>query len=138
MSEEIKLNPSLSEYTDDSGKVIRPILQWDEDHKKIVKVGEEDIQANIDKRAQGMTLSEQLQRLARGDVSVLRDGEPFYGDVSDVPEMYGDAAAALDAKITQEAQKIAAEKKAKLEKAQADLKAAQENLAKAEKENKDA
>lgn len=138
MSEEIRMNPSKEEYKNEEGRFIRPILRWDEEHKKIVKVGEEDIQENIDKRAQGMTLSEQLHRLARGDISVLQTGEAFYGDVSDVPEMYGDASAALDAKMAEEAQKIAAEKKAKLEKAQADLKAAQENLAKAEQENKDA
>lgn len=135
---EVKMNPSKEEYKNEEGRIIRPILRWDEQHKKIVKVGEEDIQENIDKRAQGMSLSEQLHRLARGDISVLQTGEAFYGDVSDVPEMYGDVSAALDAKMAEEAKRIAAEKKAKLEKAQADLKAAQENLAKAEQENKDA
>lgn len=137
MAEEVKMNPCKEEYVNEDGKVIRPILSWDEDHKKIVKVGEEDIQANIDKRAKGMSLSEQLQRLARGDVSVLQSGEGFYGDVSDVPEMYGDAAAALEIKLNEEAARVQAEREAKLKKAQEDLKAAQANLEQAQKESED-
>lgn len=137
MSEEVKLNPSMTEYQNEEGRFIRPILRWDEDHKHVVKVGEEDIQENIDKAAQGMTLSEQLHRLARGDISVLRTAEPYYGDVSEMPEMYGDAAKAYQKVLDEEAARISAEKKAKLEAAQKELEAAQAKVAAAEKENEE-
>lgn len=128
---------SKLEFFNHPGDKTRPVRRWDEQRKKLIKVKDIDIQKEIDEKSKGMTLGEQLARAFRGDSSVFRDDEPFYGDVTGVPEMVGDTVANTDAVLQDEAAKISAEKQAKIEAAQKELAAAQAKLdaAKEEKEN---
>lgn len=63
---------------------------WDDTGKKLVESERLNIRDTINKRAKGMSLGEQLSRIAYGDLSCFKDGEPFYGDVAGMPEMTGD------------------------------------------------
>lgn len=72
-----------------SGDATITHLIWGEDGRTLVPGDTVNIQDEIDKAAKGMTLGEQLFRLATGDFSVLKDGEPFYGDVTGLPKTDG-------------------------------------------------
>lgn len=77
-------------YAQNPGEKFRDIRQWNENETDLVVVETIDIQKEIDEAAKGMTVGEQLARLAFGDTSVLKSGEPVYADVSGVPETYGE------------------------------------------------
>lgn len=116
----------------------RLVRRWDKDRDRLEVVKEIDIQKEIDEAAKGMTLSEQLARAWRGDNSVFRDDEPFYGDVSQVPEMVGDTVANTNQFLNQVAEEISAEKKAKLEAAQKKVEEAQKELQAVQEEKENA
>lgn len=132
MMEEKKLD-----FSNCPGTEKRDILRWSPDKKSIVKVGEEKTDELIQERARGMTISEQLHRLSCGDVSVLRSGDPFYGDVSEVPDFAADAGDAMAKVIQDEASKIAQEKAAKIAEAQKAYEEAQAKLEAVKNENKE-
>ena len=77
-------------FVSPSGDKIREFFQWNADETELVKVGEENIQEAMDERAKGCTIAEQIARLARGDMSMLK-GEGLYADVYEYPEHAGDA-----------------------------------------------
>lgn len=121
-----------------SGDAVREEFLFDEDWQ-LQKVGEHDIQKEINEAAKGLKVTEQIQRMARGDQTVIRPGQPFYGDVSEVPESRIDEINGLDAQIElavkkalakKEPEKGKAEPAGTIEEAEAQLKAAQEKLSK--------
>lgn len=69
----------------DSGDPIVPVMKWNKERTKVVKVGDRNLQEEIQELAKGCTITEQIARLARGDTSMLK-GEGYYGDVSGAPE----------------------------------------------------
>lgn len=77
-------------FAQNPGEKTMEVHKWDETGKNLVVVEEVDIQDEIDKRARGMTIGEQLTRLAQGDLSVIKDGEPMYGDFTHDPETLGE------------------------------------------------
>ena len=88
--EEKKEKDNLFPYAQNPGEKTRDIRQWNETETDLEIVETIDIQKEIDEAAKGMTIGEQLARLAYGDTSVLKSGEPVYADVSGVPETYGE------------------------------------------------
>ena len=116
------------DFSNDRGDPIREIKRWTADKKHIKKVGEENIYDLIQERAKGMTIGEQLRRLESGDVSVLRTDEPFFGDVSDMPETPDGLVDAFGKVVNDEAARIQEEKAAKLKEAQAAYEKAQKDL----------
>lgn len=138
-------------YYEPTGSNIRVDYVWTSEvqHTELQKVGETDIQKEIDEAAKGMTTGAQIRRILRGDTSAIQTGEAIYADVSDFPESEIDTlnvgvqarskveAAARDngmtyeqmeAKINEIAQELAAKKAAEAPK--------QENPAAAQEENK--
>lgn len=75
-------------FYEPTGSNIRIDYVWESEakHEKLVKVGETDIQKEIDEAAKGMTTGAQIRRILRGDPSAIQAGEPIYADVSDFPE----------------------------------------------------
>lgn len=127
----VPMNPSKVEYFGENGHPIRPVLRWDQEHKHVIKVGEEDLQKFIDDAAVGMSIGEQLARLSRGDLSVLRPEGQFI-DVSGLPETDGEAMVQANQAVIDAAKKVQEEKAAKLAEAQKELKEAEDKLAEAE------
>lgn len=85
MEEKKNKNPGAAVFPSPRGNGKRTIFVWNDDKTALVPTGEVDIQKEIDERAKGMSITEQIARAMRGDVSVFQDGEAFYGDVSNVP-----------------------------------------------------
>lgn len=77
-------------FAQNPGEKTMEVHKWDETGKNLVVVEEIDIQDEIDKRARGMTIGEQLTRLAQGDLSVIKYGDPNYGDFSQDPDTLGE------------------------------------------------
>lgn len=98
-----------------AGDKIREDFLFDE-NMQLQKVGEHDIQKEINEAAKGLKISEQIERMARGDMTVMRSGEPTYGDVSEVPESKIDEIKSLDAKVAQAVQAAMAKKQAETKK----------------------
>lgn len=75
-------------YYEPTGSNIRVDYVWESEvqHQTLVKVGETDIQKEIDEAAKGMTTGAQIRRILRGDASAIQTGEAIYADVSDFPE----------------------------------------------------
>lgn len=75
-------------YYEPTGSNIRVNYVWESEtqHAALVKVGETDIQKEIDEAAKGMTTGAQIRRILRGDTSAIQPGEGLYADVSDFPE----------------------------------------------------
>ena len=124
------------DFSNDRGDPIRDIKRWTADKKDIKKVGEENIYDLIQERAKGMTIGEQLRRLESGDVSVLRTDEPFYGDVSDMPETPDGLTEAFGKVVSDEAARIQEEKAAKLKEAQEAYEKAKKDLDAAQADSK--
>lgn len=68
------------------GNTIRERFVWNKEHDGLEKVGEVEIQKEIDEAARGMTVGEQIRRILRGDFSGISSGDPVYDDVSELPE----------------------------------------------------
>lgn len=123
-------------FPESSGDKTRKQYLWNEDRSELVEVGEIDIQKEIDAAAVGQSAAEQIKRILQGDLSPFADGEPTYGDVSDVPDTYGEVVAAkeeIDAKVEELKAADEANKKA-LADAQAKLRADYENYLKSKAE----
>lgn len=115
-----------------SGDKIREKFQWNEDETDLIKVGEEDIQKVINERAKGLTITEQVARIARGELGVVMDGDGFYGDVSEMSEQtVGQQLSVMEDNTAQAYAGIQAKKEAAQK---SDLAKAEEALAKAQAE----
>lgn len=75
-------------FYEPTGSNIRVDYVWESEvqHTALVKVGETDIQKEIDEAAKGMSTGAQIRRILRGDTSAIQPGEAVYADVSDFPE----------------------------------------------------
>lgn len=78
--------PNAKVFYSPSGDKIREKFQWNADKTALVKVGEVDIQKDINEKAKGLKISEQVARIARGELGVVMEGEGYYGDVSGMSE----------------------------------------------------
>lgn len=115
-----------------SGDKIREKFQWNDDQTELIKVGEEDIQKVMNERAKGLTIPEQVARIARGELGVVMDGDGFYGDVSDMSEQtVGQQLSVMEEKTAAAYAGIQAKKEAAQK---SDLAKAEEALAKAQAE----
>lgn len=127
-------------YYSPAGDKIRKEYLWNADKTALELVAEHDIQKEINERAKGMTIAEQIVRMERGDFSLAPSGEGFYGDVSDVPESGIEQINLSNAQLDILAKKVAeqeAAKKDELNQAKEALEKANAELAalKGEKEN---
>lgn len=112
-------------FPENPGDKVRKQYLWNKDRTALEEVGEVDIQKEIDAAAVGQSAAEQIKRIYQGDLSPFADGEPQYGDVSGVPDTYGEVVKAkedLDAKV-EELKAADQENKKKLAAAQEKLKA---------------
>lgn len=75
-----------------AGSPIADIMQWNKDQTALVKVGERDIQKEINAAAVGVTPYELLATVLKtGDESLLSQNEGASGDFSGMPETMSDA-----------------------------------------------
>lgn len=83
-------NPRL--YTN-----VQPVFKWNKDRTELVKVGERDVDKEIQACAVGITPYELLERTQSLDAPEFRKTTGFYEDVTALPETTGEAvkAAAL-------------------------------------------
>lgn len=65
------------------GNRIKEVFRWKEGRgSELVKVGEVDLQKEIDEAARGMSAGEQIARILRGDMSGIQAGEGVTGDLT--------------------------------------------------------
>ena len=96
-----------------AGSPLVDVMQWNKEHTALVKVGERNVQDEINAAAKGLTPYEVFDRVARtGDDSLLGEDVGFYGDASGAPETISDADKMLSDAVAQQAalDKAAADK----------------------------
>lgn len=125
--------PNDKVFYSPSGDKIRERFQWNADKTDLVKVGEVDIQKDINEKAKGLKVSEQVARIARGELGVVMEGEGYYGDVSEMSEQtVGQQLGVMENKTVEQFAKNQIQKKAgeetELEKAKKALAEAQAKL----------
>lgn len=65
------------------GNRIKEVFRWKDGRgSELVKVGEVDLQKEIDEAARGMTCGEQIARILRGDFSGIKAGDGVTGDLT--------------------------------------------------------
>lgn len=79
--------PNIESIHTFSGSPVRPILEprFDGTITKLVSVGEENIQDRIEAEAPYTDINYMLNRLSLGDISVLSQKRPMYGDFTGLP-----------------------------------------------------
>lgn len=73
-------------------KNVQPVFKWNKERTELVKVGERDVDKEIQDASIGITpyeLQERCQRL--GDDSLMNVKQGFYADVTGAPETLGEA-----------------------------------------------
>ena len=69
-----------------------PVFKWNKDRTELVKVGERDVDKEIQDASIGITPYDLIDRIQRlGDDSPLHAKEGFGGDFTDFPETLGEA-----------------------------------------------
>lgn len=129
------LKISFGRAFNDTGSPIKEQYRWNKEHDGLVKVGEIDIQKKMDAEAKGMTPAEQIQRILRGDNTVIPSDPPLPpGDYSLAEEMTKEEILAQGIAPLNQATAAAQEKgmtldemEKELNKMLADVKAAQAN-----------
>ena len=88
-------NPAL--YTN-----VQPVYKWNKERTELVKVGERDVDKEIQACAVGITPYDLMERVQSMDAPELHRKTGFYEDITSLPETTGDAvkAAALLDKLT--------------------------------------
>lgn len=110
-------------FVSPSGEKTRKTYVWNENRTELVETGEVDIQKEINAAAVGTGTAAEINRLLKGDTSVLVPaGDGDYSDVSEAPDTYGEIVTA------------AAEAKAKAASLDAEAKALKAKKAAAEEE----
>lgn len=65
------------------GNRIKEVFRWKDGRgSELVKVGEVDLQKEIDEAARGMSAGEQIARILRGDYSGIQPGDGVTGDLT--------------------------------------------------------
>lgn len=65
------------------GNRIKEVFRWKEGRgSELVKVGEVDLQKEIDEASRGMSAGEQIARILRGDYSGIQPGDGVTGDLT--------------------------------------------------------
>lgn len=65
------------------GNPIKEVFRWKDGRgSELVKVGEVDLQKEIDEAARGMSAGEQIARILRGDYSGIQPGDGVTGDIT--------------------------------------------------------
>lgn len=79
--------PNIDSIHTFSGSPVRSILEprFDGSTTKLVSVGEENIQDRIEAEAPYTDINYMLNRLSLGDMSVLSQKRPMYGDFTGLP-----------------------------------------------------
>lgn len=95
-----KENAIDKRYYEPVSSGIVPVYEWqvdDKGHHHMVKIGEKDMDAEIQLYKDMTDIKILVDRLNNGDVATIKQlsQEGFYGDVNDFPEEYHPAAGAM-------------------------------------------
>lgn len=95
-----KENPKYPHYYEPKSTGIVPITEWtvdDNGHHKLVKVGEKNLDDEIQLYKDMCDIKILVDRLNNGDVATIKQlsQEGVYGDVNDFPEEYHPVAGAM-------------------------------------------